>query len=112
MEANKILLEKKYARIISYIAMMKNIPREEAMRMFYESETSQIMNEGVADLHCHGDRYLAEEVLIEMELRGQELQMRLELQEKQKDSMARRLEMYNTLLRKYAQGENTHECSE
>ena len=32
------------------------------MDMFYHSDTMQLMEEGVADLHCRSDKYLAEEV--------------------------------------------------
>ena len=33
-----------------------------AMDMFYHSDTMQLMEEGVADLHCRSDKYLAEKV--------------------------------------------------
>jgi hypothetical protein len=35
---------------------------DDAMDMFYNSETIQLMEEGVADLHCRSEKYLAEEV--------------------------------------------------
>lgn len=41
---------------------MYSISLDEAMDMFYHSDTMQLMEEGVADLHCRSDKYLAEEV--------------------------------------------------
>ena len=38
---------------------------EDAMDMFYNSNTMQLIQDGVADLHCRNDEYLAEEVLEE-----------------------------------------------
>lgn len=56
------ILEAKFARIISEISKMYNVSLDDAMDMFYNSETMQLMEEGVADLHCRSDKYLAEEV--------------------------------------------------
>lgn len=55
-------MEAKYARIIEEISNMYSISLDEAMDMFYHSDTMQLMEEGVADLHCRSDKYLAEEV--------------------------------------------------
>ena len=57
------ILEAKYSRIISEMSQMYRIPLEKAMDMFYQSDT---MQEGVADLHCRSDKYLAEEVWREL----------------------------------------------
>lgn len=56
------ILEAKFARIISEINKMYNVSLDDAMDMFYNSETMQLMEEGVADLHCLSEKYLAEEV--------------------------------------------------
>ena len=56
------ILEAKYARIIEEISNMYSISLDEAMDMFYHSDTMQLVEEGVADLHCRSDKYLAEEV--------------------------------------------------
>ena len=56
------ILEAKFARIISEIIEMYNVSLDDAMDMFYKSETIQLMEEGVADLHCRSEKYLAEEV--------------------------------------------------
>lgn len=67
MEASQTILEMKYARIIEAIAKMRSIAVEQAMEMFYNSKTFNLINEGVADLHCRSELYLAEEVLLEYE---------------------------------------------
>lgn len=56
------ILEAKFARIISEISKMYNVSLDDAMDVFYNSETMQLMEEGVADLHCRSEKYLAEEV--------------------------------------------------
>lgn len=56
------ILEAKFARIISEISKMYNVSLDDAMDMFYNSETMQLMEEGIADLHCRSEKYLAEEV--------------------------------------------------
>ena len=56
------ILEAKYARIIEEVSKMYSISLEAAMDMFYHSDTMQLMEEGIADLHCRSDKYLAEEV--------------------------------------------------
>ena len=56
------ILEAKFARIISEISKMYNVSLDDAMDMSYNSETMQLMEEGVADLHCRSEKYLAEEV--------------------------------------------------
>lgn len=61
-EAYHTILEAKYARIIEEMSKMYHITMEEAMDRFYSSDTLQLMEEGVADLHCRSDKYLAEEI--------------------------------------------------
>lgn len=61
-EAYHTILEAKYARIIEEMSRMYHITMEEAMDRFYSSDTLQLMEEGVADLHCRSDKYLAEEI--------------------------------------------------
>lgn len=56
------VLEAKYARIISEISQMYHIPLSKAMDMFYASDTMNLMEDGIADLHCRSDKYLAEAV--------------------------------------------------
>ena len=54
-----------YARIIDGIAKRQNIATEEAMDRFYHSTTFQLINKGVADLHCNSDAYLVDEFCME-----------------------------------------------
>ena len=56
------ILEAKFSRIISEISEMYHISLCAAMEMFYDSDTMRLMEDGVADLHCMSDKYLAEEV--------------------------------------------------
>ena len=59
MEANKTILQMKYARIVSIFAEQVGISIEDALDFFYRSYTYQMMSHGIADLHCLGDGYLA-----------------------------------------------------
>ena len=68
MEANETILHMKYARIIQQIAADLGISNVDAMDHFYNSRIFQLISEGIADLHCRSDRYLAEEV--EREIKG------------------------------------------
>ena len=64
-EAYHAILEAKYARIINEISKLHNINSDEAMDIFYKSALLPLIEEGVADLHCRSDKYLAEEIWIE-----------------------------------------------
>jgi len=59
----RTVLQMKYARIIPLIAEMGHMSNEDAMRVFYDSELFPLIDEGVADLHCRSDKYLAGEIL-------------------------------------------------
>lgn len=69
MMANPIFLQKKYARIIECFAKQQGISLDEALDLFYRSEVYQLMREGVSDMHCMSDLYLAEELRLEYEER-------------------------------------------
>ncbi len=71
MLANPTLLQRKYARIIRLIAEHRGLPYEQAFDLFYRSKTFELISEGVADMHCLSDEYLAEEV--EREIKGETL---------------------------------------
>ncbi|MGN0056929.1 MAG: DUF3791 domain-containing protein [Phocaeicola plebeius] len=62
MEANRIILDMKYARIIEILAKDLNVTREEAMDIFYNSPDFELIDNGIADLHCRSDQYLATEI--------------------------------------------------
>ena len=62
MMANPILLQKKYTRVIALFAEKCNISIDEALDFFYRSNEYQLLREGIADLHCMSDDYLAEDL--------------------------------------------------
>lgn len=65
MEANPILLQKKYACVIEQFAADADIPLRETMEQFYYSVTYGNMREGLSDMHCRSDEYLAQELMRE-----------------------------------------------
>ena len=65
MEANPILLQMKYTRIVAEFARQMEIPIEEALNFFYHSMTYQELREGIADMHCRSDLYLVDELKLE-----------------------------------------------
>lgn len=65
MNANPILLQKKYARVVELYAKEKMITLGEALDFFYHSEVYRLMSEGVSDMHCMSDEYLVQELLNE-----------------------------------------------
>ena len=66
MTANKTLLHMKYARVIRLFAEKAGISLADALDFFYRSTEYQLVNEGMSDLHCMSDEYLAEDLLEEM----------------------------------------------
>ena len=62
MIANPILLQKKYSRVIECFAKLQGISLDAALEFFYHSEAYQLMRDGVSDMHCMSDAYLAEEL--------------------------------------------------
>ncbi|MBO4663562.1 MAG: DUF3791 domain-containing protein [Bacteroidaceae bacterium] len=65
MEANKTILQMKYARIVGIFAKKTGLSLEDALSFFYDSDTYMLISEGVADMHCRSDEYLADELMIE-----------------------------------------------
>ncbi len=59
------VLQMKYARIIGIIAKKANVSLDEAMDLFYNSATFPLIEDGIAELHCRSDEYLASEILSE-----------------------------------------------
>jgi hypothetical protein len=53
-------------RVISDYAKMAKITLREALERFYMSDLFIEMNEGISDMHCRSDGYLAEELALEM----------------------------------------------
>lgn len=59
-EARLNILDEKFSHIIVALSEQHNISIEQAMDIFYNSTTSQLIEEGVADLHCRSSKYLAD----------------------------------------------------
>ena len=70
MEANKTILQMKYARIVDIFAKESGMNLEDALSFFYESDTYNLISEGIADMHCRSDEYLADELMIEYKEKG------------------------------------------
>lgn len=66
MEASRIILDMKYARIIEILSKRLGISLEEAMDIFYNSPDFELIDKGVADMHCRSDQYLAGVVIDDM----------------------------------------------
>ena len=62
MTANPILLQKKYSRVIECFAKQQGISLNAALDFFYHSQVYQLIRDGVSDMHCMSDAYLAEEL--------------------------------------------------
>ena len=68
MTANRILLWRKYAHVIAAVSERQGINLRQAMDIFYKSYTYQEMREGISDMHCRSEGYLAEEIELEENL--------------------------------------------
>ena len=62
MNANPVLLQKKYSRVIELFASQQGISLDAALDFFYYSEVYQLIRDGVSDMHCMSDAYLAEDL--------------------------------------------------
>lgn len=65
MEAHKVLLQSLYKKIIMEFARRTGKTLEESMDYFYTSKTYELISQGVSDLHCRGEKYLTEELMLE-----------------------------------------------
>lgn len=61
MTEESILIHRgdKCAEIIKSISELFGVTIEDATDMYYESRMSDLIEEGVADLHCRSNKYLA-----------------------------------------------------
>ena len=65
-EETKIVLRgEKNAAIINALVKLYELSPERATDIFYRSETAEMIEEGVADLHCRSNKYLATLVMEE-----------------------------------------------
>lgn len=66
MNANPILLQKKYVRVVEKFAERADLSLDEALSFFYLSKTYDLMSHGISDMHCMSDDYLAEDLCREL----------------------------------------------
>lgn len=69
MTANPILLQKKYSRVIERFAKKQGLSLDAALNFFYHSEVYQLMRDGISDMHCMSDAYLADELEQEYQIK-------------------------------------------
>lgn len=69
-EGKQIIMDIKFAEIIDAFSKRYNVPLEEATNLFYKSDTMELIEKGVADLHCRSDIYLADELELELREKG------------------------------------------
>lgn len=65
MNADPVLLQMKYSRIVALLAKRKNISLMDALTIFYHSQLYQLVSEGISDMHCMSDEYLVQELMME-----------------------------------------------
>ena len=68
MNASTTLLQMKYTRVVGTFAKLAEITLDEALRFFYCSQVYRLVKNGVSDMHCMSDMYLAEELLDEYKM--------------------------------------------
>ena len=66
MNANPILLQKKYVRVVEKFAERADLSLDEALSFFYLSKTYDLMSHSISDMHCMSDDYLAEDLCSEL----------------------------------------------
>lgn len=66
MDGRRVVLQMKYARIIDGLAKKLDISIEKSMELFYASKTFEMIDNGIADLHCRSDIYLIDEIAMDI----------------------------------------------
>lgn len=59
-ETNTVFRGDKAADIIEAISELYNVTLEKAADLYYQSDTSGLIDDCVADLHCRSPKYLAQ----------------------------------------------------
>ena len=55
-------MQMKYVRVVDCFAGKNKLSLDDALDVFYRSKLYPLVSEGVSDLHCMSDDYLAEEL--------------------------------------------------
>ena len=66
MKTENYILQLIYPGVIEAFSEMGNIPLREALDKFYKSQIYVEMRAGISDMHCRSEKYLAEELLLEL----------------------------------------------
>ena len=66
MKAHPTLLQLKYDSVIEAVAKKANVSLREALDMFYKSPIYEEVSQGISDMHCRSDGYLAEDIIINL----------------------------------------------
>ncbi|GHT97195.1 hypothetical protein FACS1894142_1210 [Spirochaetia bacterium] len=69
MISNKYILNYKFTDVINAFAEQYAIDLRKALDLFYNSELYEEIREGISDMHCRSDGYLAEELKREIDNR-------------------------------------------
>ena len=65
MKADRAILQLTYSSVIETFSEMGNIPLRDALDKFYKSQIYIEMRDGISDMHCRSEKYLAEELMLE-----------------------------------------------
>jgi len=65
--ANRSLVGRKMANVIRTYSEMYNTPLRDAFHLFYTSNLYIEIRNGISDMHCRSDGYLAEELQMELD---------------------------------------------
>jgi len=68
MKADRAILQLTYSGVIETFSKKENISLREALNKFYNSQIYIEIRDGISDMHCRSDEYLAEELTLEFEL--------------------------------------------
>ncbi|MCQ2815582.1 MAG: DUF3791 domain-containing protein [Bacilli bacterium] len=70
MNAEPIIMQIKYTDIVEELAFLQRISIEDALRIFYESNTYELMHKGISDMHCRSISYIVEDIINETSFDG------------------------------------------
>ena len=70
MIANRTLIGHKCSDVIKAYAEFAEIPLRESFDIFYKSNLYTEIVGGISDMHCRSDGYLAEELQLEVNRKG------------------------------------------
>ena len=68
MKADKAILQLSYCSVIETFAGMGKILNRKALDLFYKSQIYREMRDGVSDMHCRSEKYLAEDLMQEFNI--------------------------------------------